>query len=198
MSSLWIDEPTILFQKDNILELWPFNNMNYNAKINAITRIIIVLTFVGYIMTESMYIVFACGIALASIYKMASVHKAREMANGNHNKYIPPIAKSHADFVDKNPYNNVLLTDIGEPKKKETTNHKEISKSNDDNKDNNLWDVEQEKYLDHVFYSTANNDVINDQEGFSNFLYGNMPSSKEDNEDAAVMRTKNNERYRLY
>ena len=40
-TQFWINEPTILFNKDYMLELWPTLNMNYEQKLNAITRLII-------------------------------------------------------------------------------------------------------------------------------------------------------------
>jgi hypothetical protein len=193
--SLWIDEPTSLFQKDNILELWPFDNMNYNAKINAITRIIIVLTFVGYIMTESMYIIIICLIALAVIYKMASIHKSKTESKPKYQIPPPPLHTTVAPD-NKNPYNNVLLTDIGKDEKNKKDINNIQPENNDGQKD--LWEVEQDKYLDHIFYSTASTEVVNDREGFTKFLYGNMPSSKEDGSESASMRVKRNERYRLY
>ena len=42
------------------------------------------------------------------------------------------------------------------------------------------------------FYTTANTRVENDQGAFSKFLYGDMPSSKEDTAEGAMMRVKNN------
>ena len=187
----WIEEPTILFQRDKVFEMWPFDNMNYNAKINAITRIIIVLTFVGYIITESMYIVLVCLIAMGAIYKMVGWHQVNE-------------TKSSSSRTLNNPYNNVLLTDIGNgntSKKANAKVNKPLSSSSPSELSDgtkNLWDIEQDKYLDHIFYSTINPGGMNDQEGFANFLYGGMPSAKEDGAEAASMRVKHNERYRLY
>ena len=45
---LWINEPTILFHKDYILELWPFENLSHTQKINAITRMIIILAIISF------------------------------------------------------------------------------------------------------------------------------------------------------
>ena len=40
---IWSNEPTILFNKDYIFELWPTTNMSYEQKMNAVTRLIIIL-----------------------------------------------------------------------------------------------------------------------------------------------------------
>ena len=44
----WTNDPTILLNKDNITEVWPLTSMDYEQKLNAISRLVIVLTiFVG-------------------------------------------------------------------------------------------------------------------------------------------------------
>ena len=50
---IWFDDPSILFNKDFIFELWPTMDMCYEQKINAITRLVILITILGYILTTS-------------------------------------------------------------------------------------------------------------------------------------------------
>jgi hypothetical protein len=40
----WSNDPTILFNKDYVFELWPLTDMCYERKLNAITRLIIFIT----------------------------------------------------------------------------------------------------------------------------------------------------------
>ncbi len=47
------------------------------------------------------------------------------------------------------------------------------------------------------FYSTANSRVANDQGAFSQWLYGNMPSSKSSGPDGAFQRVADAYRYTL-
>ena len=47
------------------------------------------------------------------------------------------------------------------------------------------------------FYSTANTKICNDQGAFSEYLFGNMYSSKESTPEGALMRQKNAYRYIL-
>ena len=49
----WSNDPTILFNKDYIFELWPTSSMCYEQKLNAISRLVILLTILGYILTMS-------------------------------------------------------------------------------------------------------------------------------------------------
>ena len=45
----WFNDPTILFKNKYILQLWPLESMNTEQKLNSISRLIILLTILGYI-----------------------------------------------------------------------------------------------------------------------------------------------------
>ena len=49
----WSNDPLVLFNKEYIFELWPTTNMCYEQKLNAISRLIILITILGYILTMS-------------------------------------------------------------------------------------------------------------------------------------------------
>ena len=223
---LWTNEPTILFHKDYILELWPFENLSHTQKINAITRMIIILAIIGLIVTNSYYIVVVALIALLAILflsktKEEPTNKKCNIETFMNNTYVHPETKKVAlksDFekgTKQNPFGNVLLTDINDnPEKKSAPPSfiKEVGESIKQNieqmvlennphmkdKQENLWDQFEGDRANHAFYSTANTRVDNDQGAYADFLYGNMPSSKESNANGALMRTKNNSRYTLY
>ena len=48
----WLNEPSILLHRDNIFNIWPSKNMDKNEKLNSITRMIIVLTLLGFFITN--------------------------------------------------------------------------------------------------------------------------------------------------
>ena len=225
---LWINEPTILFHKDYILELWPFDNLIYEQKVNAITRMIIILAIIGLIITNSYYIIVVALIALLVILFLSKTREENEAKTKKNNvetfmnnTYVHPETKKVAlksDFergTANNPFSNVLLTDINDNPNKKPAPPSFIKEVGQDIKQNiekmilqnnphikdkqeNLWDEFEGDRARHTFYSTANTRVDNDQGSFADFLYGNMPSSKESNVNGALMRTKNNARYTLY
>ena len=49
----WLDYPLILFKKDQIFQLWPSTNLTVEKKLNALTRLVILLTLIGYAITSS-------------------------------------------------------------------------------------------------------------------------------------------------
>ena len=61
-----------------------------------------------------------------------------------------------------------------------------------------MWENFQLDQSNRVFYSTPNTRIENDQKSFGEFLYGDMPSSKESNAASAIQREKDAYRYTLY
>jgi hypothetical protein len=138
----WSNEPTILFNKDYIFELWPTNDMCYEQKFNSITRLIILLTILGYILSMSTKIIVVGILTLLVIYVLYNMRKqkiTKQMlenfdVQGNEvtglfdkkpKSYVNPVtldAVLRTEFQEgskKNPFSNVLLTQINdEPERK--------------------------------------------------------------------------------
>ena len=246
--SFWSNEPTILFNKSYIFELWPTTNMCYEQKLNAITRLIILITILGYILTLSKRILLVGALTMSIIFILFNMRKqklTKEMMSEDFNegfstnnekmensgKYkvnntiTDPVTLEtliKTDFKEgnkKNPFSNVLLTEINdEPNRKAappsfnpsidediTKNVKRaVQRMNPGIKNTNkqlygdLWENFNLDQSNRIFFSTANTRVANDQGAFGEFLYGNMPSSKESNEAAAIQRVADSYRYTLY
>jgi hypothetical protein len=142
-TQFWTNEPTILFNKDHMLELWPNSNMIYEQKLNAITRLIILVSILGYILTMSARILFVGIITLVIIFALFKMKKSKltkEMLNeaftiqgnevtGMFDKSsstttnpvtLESVLKSEfKEGTKRNPFSNVLLTEImDEPNRK--------------------------------------------------------------------------------
>ena len=52
-SIFWINSPSILFSKNHITELWPIDKMTREQKLNAITRLVILLTLAGFLLSKN-------------------------------------------------------------------------------------------------------------------------------------------------
>jgi len=139
----WTNDPTILFNKEHIFELWPTTDMCYEQKLNAITRLVILITILGYILTTSQRILMVGIITLLGIFILFTMRKkklTKEMINegfnvkGNEetgmfdkkpNSYVNPVTldsvlkSEFKEGTKKNPFSNVLLTQItDEPNRK--------------------------------------------------------------------------------
>ena len=42
----WLDDPTVLFKQNSISKIWPSKDMTSNEKLNAMTRLIIVVLII--------------------------------------------------------------------------------------------------------------------------------------------------------
>ena len=47
VSVFWLNDPSILLNKEYILQLWPTQSMSFENNLNAISRIIILLTSIS-------------------------------------------------------------------------------------------------------------------------------------------------------
>jgi hypothetical protein len=138
-TQFWSNEPTILFNKDYIFDLWPTSTMSYPEKLNAITRLVIIITILGYILTMSTRILVVGLVTIGIIFALFKIRKeklTKEMIIENFNSksnsnifnkkpvnqetYINPatlesVLKSEfKEGTKKNPFSNVLLTQINE------------------------------------------------------------------------------------
>ena len=134
----WSNDPTVLFNKEYIFELWPTTNMCYEQKLNSITRLVILITILGYISTMSERILLVGGLTLAVIFVLFNMRQqkiTKEMLNEGFNvqgnevtgmfdkkpaSYVNPVTldsilkSEFKEGTKKNPFSNVLLTQIND------------------------------------------------------------------------------------
>ena len=122
----WGNQPEVLLNKNEIMELWPTPEMSYESKLNAITRLIILLTLIGFIFTFSLQLFFIGMITILLIYFLYFMNfkegfelKSSILGKQNNSpKIINPetlVENLKTDFYptsSKNPFSNVLQTDI--------------------------------------------------------------------------------------
>jgi hypothetical protein len=239
-TQFWTNEPTILLNKEYIFDLWPSSNMIYEQKLNSITRLIIIITILGYILTSSIRILVAGIVTIIVIFVMYKMRKQKLTSEimkegfkitGNQSTSDNPTTITNPETLQtslksefklgnkKNPFSNVLLTDImDDPDRKaappsfnpdvDVDITKNIKKSvqfmNPGIKNTNkqlygeLWENFELDQSNRAFFSTANTRVVNDQGAFSKFLYGDMPSAKGSSVEDNLQREKDNYRYTLY
>lgn len=134
----WSNEPTVLFNKDFIFELWPTTDMCYEQKLNAITRLIILITILGYILTMSTRILVIGFLTLAVIFVLFKMRKQKLTKDMMKEGFFveennqPGVFKQKSKTIinpvtldsvlndefkegtKRNPFSNVLLTQIND------------------------------------------------------------------------------------
>jgi len=67
MTAFWLQDPTVLFNNAGITQIIPTSDMDREARLNAMSRLIIVLTLLGYLITMSYSVLLLGVISLAGI-----------------------------------------------------------------------------------------------------------------------------------
>lgn len=222
MSPSWIN--TLL--KNDVM---PNEYMTVDEKKDAWFKLIFIVALFGYILTKNNLLLLIC---ICTFFYIFTTYKLKQKENvfvskeafqtkadKDIKKTTNPITLEsvlRSEFhstTKKNPFGNVLLTDIGDkPDRKaaapsfnpdvydeiNSAVKKQTQMLNPEiiNTNKQLYgDLYDNYQLDNAlmrFYSTANTRVTNDQGAFSKWLYGDMYSSKEDSPEGALMRVKNN------
>jgi hypothetical protein len=209
----WLDDPKVLFNKNHITEILPPSNTSFERKLNAVTRLVILLTLLGYFSTGSVNILVSSIITLVIIVivfktqqtkqkKMELIKQIKKEGFSNPKVYNA-IKKNFTQPTKKNPLMNVLLPEIHDnPKRKPAAPafNEEVEKNiNEKTADPRLFlDLGDKIGFEgsmRNFYATANTTIPNDQKGFAEFCFGDMPSCKEGD---GLQCSKNNPRYTNY
>ena len=129
-TAFWINNPMILFNKDKIMEIWPLENMTMEEKLNSITRLVLLLTILGYLITKNIKIIVTGAITLFSLvllYKMKMENtlktniKDLNIKEGFTNPELyKMLRKNFTEPTVTNPAMNVLLTEIDDNPNRKT------------------------------------------------------------------------------
>ena len=95
----WLYDPTILFDSEDIFNVLPLPNLTDTQKLNAITRMIIILSLVGFTFNRNPTILISAAISLAVIVIVYKIQVKRDM-NDLLKKSIREGFASKNDFVD--------------------------------------------------------------------------------------------------
>jgi len=235
----WSNDPTILFNKGAIFQVWPFPTMTFETKMNAISRLVILLSTLGFIFTMKFNFLIIGAITLAIIFSIYRYRKQTIVTGLKENfaqrkkksESVPASVVSNPVTLEnvlrsefypttkKNPFGNVLLTDIMDNPDRQAAAPSFNPEVSDEitsavkkqtqmlypgikNTNKQLYgDLYDNFQLDtdmmQRFYTTANSRVTNDQGAFSTYLYGNMPSGKDSGPEGAFARVQDNYRYIL-
>ena len=196
-TSFWLDNPNVLLNKNQITEIWPQDNFDLDRKLNAITRLILILAILGFLFTKSSYIIVS---AAVSIIVLVMIHKSKSHSKEgmenldikiNKDEFEELLNEEFTMPTKKNPFMNVLMNEYKDnPQRKEAAPvyNEEVldeatKKSRSDEKlYKNLGDNLTFQNSLRNFYSTPNTNIPNNQKEFAEFCYGNMASCKEGDE----------------
>lgn len=135
----WSTDPSILFKQNVIIQIFPVPGMSLNEKLNATSRLIILFSISGFLLTYNynfLFFGFFALIIIFSIYNKNSIYKIENFDTNKINvvsdkkdlksSYVTnPVTlesvlkQNYYPTTKRNPLGNVLLTDIMDnPEKK--------------------------------------------------------------------------------
>ena len=233
----WSNDPTILFNKESLLQIWPKQQMTFESKLNAISRLVIIMTILGFIFTRNVNLIIIGTLTLAILYTLYKLRKQQLVSSlikkegFSVNSSMQPSELSSTQMLrdpvtlesvlrsefhpttKKNPFGNVLLTDIADtPDRKAAAPSfnpvvyddidKAVKKQTqmlnpsiiNTNKQlyGDLYENFQKDNSMMRFYSTPNTRIANDANAYAMYLYGNVPSGKSSGPDGALARVQDN------
>jgi hypothetical protein len=126
----WSENPNVLFQSEYIMEFFPVNSMTFSQSLNAISRSILVLSLVAFILTKNASFILVMGITLYAIHFYFTSHmneikknQTKQIEEGFDSPGLEVInnpeytrnRKLEPEVFDttksSNPFSNVLLPD---------------------------------------------------------------------------------------
>lgn len=210
-NEIWFKNPNFLFKYENLLDLWPLEYMSREEKFNAITRLVILMSILGYFLFKSIKILITgiITIIILVITYLVLSKKTREKFSSQ--DIYEKLQMNYTNPTPINPLMNVLPNENKDnpyrqqaaPSYNKAVNNK-INESAKEFITNNFDDIKTgEKLFDNLgnfefkqsmrqFYTTANTVIPNNQKEFAKFCYGNMASCKDGDVEMCL---KNNNRY---
>lgn len=203
-TKFWGDDPNVLIKT---IDLFPSDSMNFTEQINALTRFILLFSFLlSLIFQKSSFFLIGClTIFIIWVYFVTRpfYQKKEGFEIQSKNGLVDLTDKQVFDTPhSKNPFSNVLLTDyVDNPFKLpappcDEPNHatnilqkaKDMVKKANPTFPNiseklfkNLGDQYQFEQSLQPFYSNSSTTIPNDQKAFTDFCYGDLISCKEGN-----------------
>jgi hypothetical protein len=219
-TTFWLNNPKILININSISNFYPDSSTSFVEKLNNISRLVIVLSLIGFFITfQTSYIWFGIFTLICIIviyyYKENKLKEGYEpMVKGNH--MVRPLKdflnKDYYKNNKKNPLGNMLLPEIKyTPERKPAppafnpdvyedinkTTKEAIQEMNPTIKNTskqlfgNLGDNFEFEQSMWNYYANPNTKIANDQGAFAQYLYGGMISGKE----SGIARVQDNPRY---
>lgn len=202
----WLNNPNILFKSDEITHIWPSPEMSFEAKLNSITRIIILMTILGYFITKNTKFLLSGFITLGAIILLYLIKKNKgnnvnvEPFMNNNNYYhntesiftLPtthnPVMNVLLPEIDDNPhrekaapaFNPIIENDINEKTKQFVVQNFDDQTTIDERLFKDLGDNFSFDQSMRAWHPMPNTTVPNDQKSFREYCYGDMIACRDE------------------
>lgn len=186
VNELWYNNPTVLF--DNMTQILPLNSLSPNQKINSLIRLAIYYTLIVLLFIKPPNRKNLLSVSIIIVLSSFLINTEEDF---NQNLSMPstivsPDKENCQKPTPNNPFMNFTLGDFIENPKRERAcnyvNNKELVKQNF-NKLIDIPIVDSNNLSDRNFYTMPNTGVVNEQEDFAKWIFGDSGRCKTSGED---------------
>lgn len=196
MTNFWLNDLTVLINRNNLFKIIPYSNLNLNEKLNSIFRLSIYFTLIMIIIKKDykyLGIVFIVGL-LTIIINRNSVNLNIENNNNNNNSLNITDSNLHSEAegcklpTQRNPFMNPTFKDYEDGNLMKACNSYDNSVIR--NMENEYFnyglyrdqnDVFNKSNSQREFYTMPVNSIINDSIKFAEWCYKTPPTCREGN-----------------
>jgi hypothetical protein len=205
-SPIWLNDPTVLIEKESLTQLWPKGEYTLEENINAITRTILFATLFGIFFIRhkpvKLLITSIICVGVVMLYYKNIKENEEKSSVVDDKEGFAVLEEDTLDYEEEkkkgifqepsknNPYGNVLPVDIKEnpgrkpaPPAYNKDVDDEIKSAVKDNFNKKIFrDLGDNISFDESqrqFMTMPNTTIPNNQRGFAEFCYGNLASDKE-------------------
>jgi len=75
LTPFWSNDPTILFNKNQLIQVFPQSSMSFEEKLNAISRVVIILSILGFLFTMNLNFIL---IGIITLFVILFIYKMRK------------------------------------------------------------------------------------------------------------------------
>ena len=106
----WLNDPKILISNNNWYKIFPTKNMNKNAILNSLTRLLILLMLIYLVLSSNIHYIYVFIIAILIIIVIYFLNNNNNKVN--HTKENFTNTKKIIKTKKNNPFENITLDDI--------------------------------------------------------------------------------------
>lgn len=180
MNNFWINKPSVLYENNNYLKIFPSSNMTTYEQLNAITRLCLYYLVVLIILKKNAsYIVFPLMVLFFVIiiyYKQKNESYDNIILNDLSNNDLSKLNKQTNLDNESKIENNISCDNEPLACNADDNNVYEEKINNDDNMFvNNIFknmnENFEQKNMERIWHTGPTHETINNQDGFANWLY---------------------------
>jgi len=192
--SFWLNQPDILFKYPNIKQVIPNDNLSVSENLNALSRVTILLTLLGYAFVKRKVVIYVGVIILGIIvlyYRMNKEGFVSTEGNSIHINNNNPLGNSLVNEVPETIFNKkVVPAELGIPET-HVIDYLGSEKSIHDSTKSAILDINaSNKDIGKIFNGLSgelnfensmrsfHTIVDNDQSKFLNYCFNELPSDK--------------------